>query len=466
MNKQLIIAVVLWMTATFSYAVTATGIVKSVEKPLSEVLVTDGFTFTVTDNQGRYALDLAEKAEFIYLITPKGYVADFSSGVPQFYQRLDAAKTVYNFTLQKMKGDSDRFAMLTMADTQLDTDADVARMNNETLPDIKRTVESYPDIQVAGIMLGDISWDVYKHNITYKEFAKQTGIPIYPVIGNHDFDKYIEPGEGVDFAHIYKKDFGPLYYAVQLGDVYYIVLNNMVYSGNKHYKVTLEIEDQMKWLELLLNCVLQQDKKVFVAMHAPLKPMPEYPLIPGGEKLKKMLMNKFHATILSGHFHLNTNTDIGAGIMEHNLGAICGTWWTSGFCRDGAPNGYQVFEGKGSEVTWYYKSTGKEKDYQMIVYEKGRIMDRPDAIVAKVWNWDEAWRVRWYEDGKFMGDMSRFYSYDPDYLKYVNGQRAVEDYEPVRTDHYFSAIPSAGAKEVKIEVTDRFGKVYTEVVKL
>lgn len=466
MDKQLIIAVVLWMTATFGYAVTATGIVKSAEKPLKEVLVTDGFTFTVTDYQGHYSLELADKAEFIYLVTPKGYVADFSTGVPQFYQRLEPSKTVYNFNLKQMKGDPDHFVMITMADTQLDTDADVTRMNNETLPDLKETISNYPEAQVAGIILGDITWDVYKHNMTYKEFARQTGIPIYPVIGNHDFDKYIEPDEGVDFAHIYKKDFGPLYYAVQLGDVYYVVLNNMIYYGNKRYKVTLEIEDQMKWLELLLNCVLQQDKKVFIAMHAPLKPMPEYPLIPGGEKLKKMLMNKFHAGILSGHFHLNSNTDIGAGIMEHNLGAVCGTWWACGVCRDGAPNGYQVFEGKGSEVTWYYKATGYDKNYQMTVYDKGRIMERPDAIVAKVWNWDEAWRVRWYEDGKFMGDMSRFYSYDPDYLKYVNGRRAVEDYEPVRTDHYFSAVPSVGAKEVKIEVTDRFGNVYTEMVKL
>ena len=466
MGKQLIIAVVLWMTATFGYAVTATGIVKSAEKPLGEVLVTDGFTFTVTDSQGRYSLELADKAEFVYLVTPKGYVADFSTGVPQFYQRLEPSKTVYNFNLKQMKGDPDHFVMIAMADTQLDTDADVTRMNNETLPDLKETISNYPEAQVAGIVLGDITWDVYKHNMTYKEFARQTGIPIYPVIGNHDFDKYIEPGEGVDFAHIYKKDFGPLYYAVQLGEVYYVVLNNMIYYGNKRYKVTLEIEEQMKWLELLLNCVLQQDKKVFIAMHAPLKPMSEYPLIPGGEKLKKMLMNKFHADILSGHFHLNSNTDIGAGIMEHNLGAVCGTWWTCGVCRDGAPNGYQVFEGKGSEVTWYYKATGYDKNYQMTVYDKGRIMERPDAVVAKVWNWDEAWRVRWYEDGKFMGDMSRFYSYDPDYLRFVNGRRAVEDYEPVRTDHYFSAVPSAGAKEIKIEVTDRFGNIYTETVKL
>ncbi|WP_455587819.1 calcineurin-like phosphoesterase C-terminal domain-containing protein [Bacteroides sp.] len=466
MNKQLIMAVILYMTVVSGYAATVTGVVKSAEKPLAEVLVTDGFSFTVTDGQGRYSIDLAEKAEFVYLLTPKGYVADYSSGTPQFYQRLDASKQVYNFNLQKMKGNPDHFVMIAMADTQLDTDSDVKRINTETLPDLKATAEKYPDAQVAGIILGDITWDVYKYNASIKDFAKQAGFPIYPVIGNHDFDKYVTPDEGTDFAHIYKKEYGPLYYALQLGNVYYIILNDIEYYGNKRYKTTLEMQDQMKWLELLLNCVLQQNKKVYIAMHAPLKPVPERPLIPGGEQLKKMLVNKFHASILTGHFHQNSITAIGGGIIEHNLGAACGNLWICDVCRDGTPNGYKVFEGKGSNVSWYYKSTGKDRNYQMKVYPKGRVMERPDAIVAKVWDWDEAWRVRWYEDGKFMGDMSQFYSYDPDYLEYLNGRRAVDDYAPARTNHYFSLTPSASAKEVRIEAEDQFGNVYSEVVNL
>lgn len=467
MNMRILTAVILlWMAACLGRAATVTGTVKGGDKPLPEVLVTDGFSFTVTDGEGRYSINLSDKAEFVYLMTPKGYVADFSSGTPQFYQRLNASKQVYNFNLQKMKGNPDDFVMITMADPQLDTDRDVERMMHETLPDVKATAATYPDAQVAGIVLGDITWDVYKHNTSFKEFARQAGFPVYPVIGNHDFDKYITPANGVDFAHIYKEEFGPLYYALQLGDAYYIVLNTIEYYGNKRYKSTLEMEDQMKWVEKLLNCVLQQDKKVFIAMHSPLKPVPERPLIAGGEKLKSMLVNKFHATILSGHFHLNTNTEIGAGIMEHNLGAVCGTWWSCGVCRDGAPNGYKVFIGKGSDISHYYKSTGKERNYQMKVYPRGRIMDRPDAIVAKVWDWDGAWRVRWYEDGQFKGDMSQFYSYDPDYLEHLNGRRAVDDYDPRRSNHYFSLTPADRTREVKIEVEDRFGNVYSEVIKL
>lgn len=462
MKKTIIIALSLLFCALAGRAETVEGQVKCGDRGLGEVLVTDGFSFVVTDGKGRYALDLHPRAEFVYILTPKGYVADFSSGVPQFYLPVAQGRSSYDFALQPMKGDPDRFAMMTLADTQLDTEADVRRLMSETLPDLQATLALYADsVQTAGILLGDISWDNYVRNADYKDFVRRLGIPVYPVIGNHDFDKYLEPAEGADFAHIYKKEFGPLYYAFQLGDVYYIVLNNLQYTGHKKSRATLEQADQMHWLELLLNCVLQQDKQVMVAMHAPLKPAPERPLIPGGEKLKQMLMNKFHAQILSGHFHRNTNTDIGADILEHNVGAVCGTWWNGDTGSDGTPNGYQVFEADGPDIRWYYKSVGHDRDYQFKFYPRGRVMDRPDAVVVKVWNWDEAWRVRWYEDGRFMGDMDRFYSYDPDYLAHLNGRRAVADYTPARTDRYFSAIPSPGAKVVRIEVEDRFGRVYT-----
>lgn len=440
------------------------GTVKGEGKALGEVIVTDGYSFSVTDKNGNYKIDLNDKAEFVYLLTPKGYVADFSTGVPQFFQPVEQSKKQYDFSLKKMQGDSDRFVMITMADTQLDTEADVKRLFSETLPDIKETVSRHPGVQAAGIVLGDISWDVYIHNASYKEFAKQLGFPVYPVIGNHDFDKYMSVAPGADYAHIYKKEFGPLYYAVQLGDVYYIVLNNIDYYGNKRYKATLEIEDQMKWLELLLNCVLQQDKQLVIAMHAPMKPSPERPLIDGGENLKKMLMNKFQSTIVSGHYHRNSNTDIGAGITEHNLGAVCGTWWSGDTGSDGSPNGYQVFNGDKNKISWYYKATGKDASWQFKTYQRGSVMERPDAVVVKVWNWDSSWRVRWYQDGKLMGDMEQFYSYDPDYLAHLNGRRAVADYEPARTNHYFSAIPSSTAKKIKIEVVDCFGNIYTEEV--
>ena len=277
-----------------------------------------------------------------------------------------------------------------------------------------------------------------------------------------------EAADDADYTHQYKKDFGPVYYAFQLSDAYYVVLNNMYYTGNKHYRVTLDkMPDQMHWLEQLLNSALNMGNRIYICMHSPLKFSSESNLIGGGQHLKDMLDNKFEGVILTGHMHHNNNFDIGGGIMEHNLGALCGNWWTNECSSDGAPCGYQVFEGKGREYpTWYYKATGHPKDYQFRLYQPGRVMDRPYAVVAKIWNWDEAWRVRWYQDGQLMGDMEQFYSFDPDYCEYVNGARVWDDYVPFRNNHFFSTAKVTGKHEIKVEVTDRAGRVYTSTIQI
>jgi len=445
---------------------TITGVVKGANKPLGGVLVTDGYSIIPTDYQGNYSLNLNEKAEFVYIVTPKGYVADYSSGVPQFYQALQDDKQVYSFALQAMKGDVDRYTMITMTDPQIDTNEDAVKLMGATTKDIQETARQYQDVQLAGIVLGDISWDVYNHNQTYKDWARRLPFPIYPVIGNHDYDKYLTPAPDADYAHYYKRDFGPVYYAFQLGDAYYVVLSNMHYTGNKRYKVTLdEMPDQMHWLELLLKSALNMGNRVYICMHAPLKFSSESGLIGGGQHLKDLLDNKFEGVVLTGHMHHNNNFDIGGGIMEHNLGALCGNWWTNDYSSDGAPCGYQVFEGVGRAYpTWYYKATGRPRDYQFRLYQVGRVMDRPHSVVAKVWNWDEAWRVRWYQDGQLMGDMEQFYSFDPDYCEYVNGARVWDDYIPFRNNHFFSTPVISGKHEITVEVIDRFGKVYTDTI--
>lgn len=52
---------------------------------------------------------------------------------------------------------------------------------------------------------------------------------------------------------------------------------------------------------------------------------------------------------LTGHTHYNANMERGA-IFEHNVAAVCETWWWAGklsgvgVCKDGSPAGYAVYE--------------------------------------------------------------------------------------------------------------------------
>ena len=67
---------------------TIEGRVVAEGKPQRDVVVTDGLNFAYTDANGHYTINASDDARFVYLLTPKGYVCNYASGIPQFYQQL------------------------------------------------------------------------------------------------------------------------------------------------------------------------------------------------------------------------------------------------------------------------------------------------------------------------------------------------------------------------------------------
>ena len=145
--------------------------------------------------------------------------------------------------------------------------------------------------------------------------------------------------------------------------------------------------------------------------------------------------------------------------------------WDIEYNRDGTPSGYQVFDSNHKGITHFWKSTGKPEDYQFKVYPLGTMEGHLEDLCVKVWNWDNRWKVEWYEDGKYKGAMKQFSAKDPDYfnalqLGYIlegkkGGASAIEN-----GYFYFSATPSARCSKVKIVVTDAYGREYSEEVAL
>ena len=94
------------------------------------------------------------------------------------------------------------------------------------------------------------------------------------------------------------------------------------------------------------------------------------------------------------------------------------------------------------------------------------ILSDHSDIIANVWNWDEQWKVEWYENGKRMGEMQRYKGYDPT-AKAICSDKEKVKYEwisPVLTEHLFHATPRNKNAKIEVKVTDRFGNVYTEAV--
>lgn len=51
-------------------------------KGLAKVVVTDGTAFALTSEDGSYMIDADEKAHFIYVVTPSGYMAPCNGVLP------------------------------------------------------------------------------------------------------------------------------------------------------------------------------------------------------------------------------------------------------------------------------------------------------------------------------------------------------------------------------------------------
>ena len=447
-----------------------TGKVFCGKKGLSDVVVTDGVNFTTTDSLGNYRIDTdTSLSDFVYVVTPSGYVASYSTGTPCFYKSVSAKK--HDFELFEYSVPQGRYTMFAVGDTQPGNDTAYLRMENEALPDLRNYGKEYMDrcIPVAAILLGDLVWDNQETYGRFKDDLKTLGYPVYPVIGNHDHEEYFSDNKKSEL--VYKESFGPNYYAFNMGRDYYIVLDNIDYKGNRKYDERIT-SDQLQWVRKYIEYI-PKGSHVFVAMHAPAYIYYIDKKLEGAEELMDILKD-YNVSILTGHTHIHSNILLRPNVREHMVASIGGAWWL-GNCKyayDGTPMGYQVFESSPLGLQWHYKTLAMPRNYQIKVYPIGTFPNHVDELCVKVWNWDEGWKVEWKEDGKNKGEMKSFSSVDPDYTMYLSRSHAdgtlkSKGTTPQANDYcFFSVKPSKGAKNIEVTVTDRFGNKYVESVEV
>lgn len=432
------------------------GTVACGKQKMASVIVSDGHGFAVTDRFGRYSIDTAEDAGFVFVVTPGGYSADWSSGTPMFWQPLDSRKSKYDFDLIRMK-DTDDYALFAIADPQCRTERHFSQFSAEPLADIKESAEKYgAGSNVVGLLLGDIAWDTGEViNSLYKGTMSSVGFPVYPVVGNHDFDK--QKRESFN----YEKDFGPLNYAFWAGKDLVIVLRNIFF---KKLRVNPGYSDtELDWLRGLLAHI-PEDTHIYVAQHAPTWKLYGKEYIDRGEELIAILDGR-PTDILSGHTHLQNNFRYTPTVAEHNIASICGSWWTVDWCGDATPRGYEIFRSRGGEIDWFYHPVDYDDDFQFEVILPGHSLLNPDMLLVNAWDCDEEWEFEWTEDGRPMGGMTQVWDVSSTYIDKIN--EALKDVNirpyqrPKKNRHYFGCTPSRNARYVTVTVRARFGREWT-----
>ena len=162
------------------------GSVSCGREALAGVIVTDGANFTTTGSNGKFKLDVADDARFVYIVSPSGYQPDFSTGAPQFYQPLTKAKK-YHFELNRTTEGTD-FTLFAVSDPQMKHERHLRKFCKEPLHDLIAQAQAHSaKHNTVGISLGDQAWNELEIFEPYKEAIAKTGIPFYSVIGNHDF---------------------------------------------------------------------------------------------------------------------------------------------------------------------------------------------------------------------------------------------------------------------------------------
>ncbi|HIT16461.1 MAG TPA: calcineurin-like phosphoesterase C-terminal domain-containing protein [Candidatus Avimuribaculum pullicola] len=435
---------------------------------IAGVMVTDGYECVTTGNDGRYNMELDGDARFVYVTVPSGYLPRVEKTVPLFYYPVEAARTQYDFELRRNPVDDTRHVAMVQADVQLTSQDDLATYKG-LLKDVVDYADSYKGRDVFGIDLGDIVGDTPSLFEPYIDVAAAMKMPVWRAIGNHDMTY---GGRTYEYSYsTFESYFGPIYYSFNKGKAHYIVLNNNFYVNRDYQYIGYIDERTFRWIEKDLALV-PSDNLIFVIMHIPgclTKELKWNTLIQDETSniagLWQLLEGR-NAHLLTGHTHFNWNVCFNESLMEHNTAAVCGIWWKAPVCMDGTPQGYGVYEVNGTDVKWHYKSMGYDADYQFRAYPVGASTEYPGDIIANVWNWDELWKVEWIENGKVMGEMTRFEGYDPMASEICADKERVQ-YEwisPIKTPHMFRATPHDAAAKIEVRVTDRFGNVYVQKI--
>ena len=462
MRKILVAIMAFTLLASVAEARKVKGTVTSGAEFLEGVVVTDGEHFTTTNFKGKFAFEINDDAEFVYLVTPAGYVADWTSGVPAFYQKATGVSN-FLFDLQKTQKGAD-YNIIAIADPQMYTPEHFAMFEDAPLKDMTATAKGLTGLTV-GIALGDISWDEIKRLPDYKNAIVKTGVPFYPVIGNHDHSPVGETD--LEGSAPYRELMGPENYAFFIGRDVVIVIDNIIYKNGTR-PVCGYADHVLAWVKGILPYI-PAESEIFIAQHAPT--LTGKGRIAKAEHLLGMLRGR-KVTFMSGHSHENYNYTIEKNITEHNIAAVCAGWWDTEACPDGSPKGYKVFTKFGGRLSWYYKPIGDSKKHIAEAFGLGQMPMHPNSVVVNVWDWDPQWSVEWYEDGIPMGKM------DPvDEISVAYTEQMEAAYRSYGTEmpawkrgglsgHHFAATPSRYAKTVLISVNSRFGQKWTSTLDL
>lgn len=440
---------------------TVRGKVTAGGKGISGVVISDGYSVVATDEKGRFEFELHPEAVTVFMSTPSGYAFNTERNIARHYKGVSkiSFKKGLRFELTPLDQDDQEHQFFIWADPQVKNEKDVEKMMNQSVPDVQQWVKAAgKGALLHGITVGDIVWDELSLFADYDRAVDKMGIPFFQCIGNHDMDYNKGGDEASDDT--FQENYGPTCYSFNRGKVHYVVMDNVRYMGKDREYDGYFQPYQLDWLRKDLSFV-PEDRLIIFCVHIPV-----HNGVKNNKDLYDILGNR-PVHIMSGHTHYHRNV-INGNIFEHNHGTVCGAWWTGPVCGDGTPCGYGIYQVKGTELSWRYQSTGEPEDHQMKIFIND-LNSTEKQVLVNIWNHDPEWKTAYAVDGDDKGALEQIEGFDPFAYKTLLGPDLPKPRgfaEPRKTDHLFQALVPAGAKQVQVTATDRFGRAYSVTRKI
>ena len=506
---------------------TVYGRISTEEGPVAGVVVSDGVETTVTDADGVYQLASTKVKGYVFMSVPSGYEPEQLGVLPVMYAKLKGGPNEpesAHFRLTKV--DQSNYKMLVFGDMHLANRTDDLKQFSEFTDDVKDYMRQNPEARYYALTLGDMSWDLYwlsrKYDLTnyLDDINKRLpNLMIYHTIGNHD--NKMETTNNFDAKAPFWSTIAPEYYSYNIGGVHYIVFDNIDCSGydgttSRNYTSHL-MPEQFTWLAKDLAYV-DKSTPIIVTMHAPMfYPDGAADEFKSGLNNANDVLNAFEGYtvhFITGHTHKSHNVRPsdkiikGRPIYEHNVTAVCGSWWWSGhytpdvhLSPDGSPGGYEIWDINGKDIKWIYKGTKMDQNIQFRSYDLNNISfssadvpnmspnapssvkgswlryeyaypkSQKNTILVNVWNWSNDWKISIKTvDGKEL-EVKEGWAYDPLHIAAMSVPRfndanltSVPNFITQSFPHFFRATAPDADTDVIITVTDEFGEVYTETM--
>lgn len=499
------------------------GVVSAGDQPVSGVVVSDGVEVTVTGADGVYRLNSAKKYGYVFMSIPSGYEAVSEGVLPVMYKLVSSdskAKERADFKLNKVEG-QDNYKVFFLGDMHLANRNGDASQFQQFTADLNSYTQSHYGEKMYAITLGDMTWDIYWYDNKYEiaDYIKTVNsqvknLQIFHTMGNHDND-YKSTSDFSAEAR-YRAILSPTYYSFNIGKVHYVVLDDIdcsAYDGttSRNYKKSIST-DQLAWLAKDLSYV-PKSTPLIITMHAQVFK----PVEAGGFKVDHdasntgqflSLIDGYNVNIVTGHTHQLYNVVPqesvigGRDIFEHNSGAVCASWWWSGYLTpgvhigtDGAPGGYAVWDINGTDMKWMFKATGHPEDYQFRSYDLNNVSfsmaDVPDMpskfaskfepytkaypannnneVLINVWNYNPNWTITVTTEGGQSLTPTAVWAYDPLHIAALSVKRfnksnlsSTPSFITEKFTHFFKVQAPDADTDLTITVKDEFGRVWTE----